>query len=48
MQHTSIYTCPHCGEKTFNPITKAFAGGLHTRGAVCKAGGADFRALFVF
>ena len=39
MQHTSIYTCPHCGEKTFNPITKAFAGGLHTRGAVCKACG---------
>ncbi len=32
----SIYTCPHCGEKSFNPITKAFAGGLHTRGKACK------------
>ncbi len=31
----SIYTCPHCGAKSFNPIKKAFAGGLHTKGKVC-------------
>lgn len=37
--HKSIYTCPHCGEKTFNPLTKAFAGGLRTRGKPCKACG---------
>ena len=22
----SIYDCPHCGEKTFTPLTKALAG----------------------
>ncbi len=31
----SIYTCPHCGVKSFNPIKKAFAGGLNSRGKVC-------------
>lgn len=31
-----IYQCPHCGERTFNPITKAFAGGLRTKGKACK------------
>lgn len=31
----SIYTCPHCGAKSFNPWKKAFAGGLHTKGKVC-------------
>ena len=31
----SIYTCPHCGAKSFNPWKKAFAGGLRTKGAVC-------------
>ena len=36
MKHKSIYTCPHCGSKSFNPITKAFAGGYHTRGRVCR------------
>lgn len=35
----SIYTCPHCGAKSFNPISKAFAGGLNTRGKVCKSCG---------
>lgn len=39
MSKRSIYTCPHCGEKTFNPITKAFAGGLNSRGRACKACG---------
>lgn len=32
----SIYNCPHCGEKSFNPITKAFAGQLNSKGKVCK------------
>lgn len=32
----SIYECPHCGEKTFNPITKAFAGQINSHGRVCK------------
>lgn len=31
----SIYTCPHCGEKTFNPLTKAFAGQLNSKGRCC-------------
>ncbi len=31
----SIYTCPHCGEKTFNPLTKALAGQLNSRGRKC-------------
>lgn len=32
----SIYTCPHCGEKTFNPFTKALAGQLNSKGKPCK------------
>lgn len=35
----SIYNCPHCGEKSFNPLTKAMAGGLNTKGSVCKSCG---------
>jgi hypothetical protein len=31
----SIYSCPHCGEKSFNPITKALAGQLNSPGRVC-------------
>lgn len=31
----SIYTCPHCGERTFNPLTKALAGQLNSKGRVC-------------
>lgn len=31
----SIYTCPHCGKKSFNPIKKAFAGQLNSPGKVC-------------
>ena len=31
----SIYTCPHCGKKTFNPWKKAFAGQLNSPGKVC-------------
>lgn len=31
----SIYTCPHCGEKTFNPLTKALAGQLNSKGRNC-------------
>lgn len=35
----SIYECPHCGEKSFNPLTKAMAGGLNSRGKVCPSCG---------
>ena len=35
----SIYTCPHCGNKSYNPISKAFAGGMNRKGAVCKVCG---------
>ena len=35
----SIYTCPHCGKKTFTPLTKAFAGQLNSYGKPCKACG---------
>ena len=35
----SIYNCPHCGEKSFNPLTKAMAGGLNSKGKVCKSCG---------
>ena len=31
----SIYTCPHCGEKSFTPLTKAFAGQLNSKGKPC-------------
>ncbi|MCD8187525.1 MAG: hypothetical protein LUD57_02695 [Ruminococcus sp.] len=31
----SIYTCPHCGEKSFNPWTKAFAGQMNSKGKPC-------------
>lgn len=29
------HTCPHCGEKTINPLKKAFAGNPQARGTVC-------------
>ena len=32
----SIYTCPHCKEKTFNPFTKAIAGQMNSKGRECK------------
>lgn len=32
----SLYKCPNCGEKTFNPITKAMAGQLNSHGRVCS------------
>lgn len=35
----SIYDCPHCGEKTFNPLTKALAGPMNSKGRACKACG---------
>ncbi len=35
----SIYACPHCGKKTFNPVTKALAGNMNTKGRVCQACG---------
>lgn len=31
----SIYTCPHCGEKTFTPIRKAMAGNMKAKGKPC-------------
>lgn len=31
----SIYTCPHCGEKTFNPLTKAMSGTMKSKGRPC-------------
>lgn len=31
----SIYNCPNCGEKTFNPLTKALAGQLNSKGKAC-------------
>ena len=36
---TSIYCCPHCNEKTFDPWTKAFAGQLNSYGKPCKSCG---------
>lgn len=33
---SSIYNCPNCGEKTFNPLTKAMAGQLNSKGRACK------------
>ncbi|MDO4862995.1 MAG: hypothetical protein Q4A05_02395 [Ruminococcus sp.] len=35
----SLYKCPNCGEKSFNPITKALAGQLNSRGRVCMSCG---------
>lgn len=32
----SIYCCPHCGEKSFNPWTKIKAGTMRTNGSVCQ------------
>lgn len=32
---SSIYNCPHCGKKSFNPVKKAFAGQLNSKGKVC-------------
>ena len=32
---SSIYNCPHCGKKSFNPWKKAFAGQLNSPGKVC-------------
>ena len=31
----SIYTCPHCGEKTFTPMRKAMAGNMRSKGKTC-------------
>lgn len=31
----SIYKCPSCGEKSFNPLSKALAGQLNSPGKVC-------------
>lgn len=37
----SIYDCPVCGaKKAFNPLTKALAGGLNSKGKVCHSCGA--------
>ncbi len=39
MSKESIYNCPHCGEKSFTPLTKAMAGGLNSKGKVCPSCG---------
>lgn len=31
----SIYDCPHCGKKSFDPWKKAMAGQLNSPGKVC-------------
>lgn len=36
----SIYKCPCCGEKAFNPWTKALAGQLNSKGRACPHCGA--------
>lgn len=33
---SSIYNCPHCGKKSFNPWSKGMAGQLNSEGKVCK------------
>ncbi|WP_173459909.1 hypothetical protein [Ruminococcus flavefaciens] len=33
---SSIYTCPHCGKKSFTPLSKAKAGQLNSSGKPCK------------
>ena len=30
-----MFTCPHCGEKTYSPITKALCGGFSSSGRAC-------------
>lgn len=55
MDKKSIYCCPHCGEKSFNPWTKIKAGSMRSNGAVCQKcgrravngfGSAIFSAVF--
>ena len=29
------YTCPYCGNKTFNPLQKALCGGMTSKGKQC-------------
>jgi len=31
----SIYNCPHCGEKSFTPMSKAMAGTMKSKGKAC-------------
>ena len=31
----SIYNCPHCGTKSFNPLSKAMAGTMKSKGKPC-------------
>lgn len=31
----SIYNCPHCGAKSFNPLSKAMAGTMKSKGSPC-------------
>ncbi len=35
----SIYICPCCGKKGFNPYTKGMAGQLNSKGKPCKVCG---------
>ena len=34
-KRTSVYDCPCCGERILNPLTKAFAGSIRTKGTIC-------------
>ena len=33
---SSIYNCPCCGKKAFNPLSKAMAGTMKSKGKKCK------------
>lgn len=35
MNNMSIYNCPHCGAKSFNPFSKAMAGTMKSKGKPC-------------
>lgn len=52
---SSIYTCPKCGEKSFNPLTKARLGTMNSKGKPCRKcgtkcvngeGATIFRAIY--
>ena len=34
-----MFKCPHCGEKTYSPVTKALCGGFSSSGRPCPSCG---------